>query len=456
MLIDTHCHLDFKDFDSDRDEVIARAAQAGVVKMIDVGSSIEGSRRAVELSARYDAVYAAVGVHPHEAGTVTDKVIEDLRGLAGSSGKVVAIGEVGLDYFKSLSPRDVQAAALKRFIYLALDLNLPLIFHSREAGDDFLAILKREKRTGLRGVMHCFSGSPDFLKECFDLGLFVSFTCNLTFKNAEGLRNIARGAPVEKILLETDAPFLAPQALRGRRNEPANLTFLAEEWSKISALSKEDIARITTHNANTLFGLGASQTAKIVYEIRDSLYLNITNRCTNRCEFCIRDKTPFVKGHNLKLEREPSADEILDDVGDPKRYREVVFCGYGEPTARLDTLKTVAGELKKRGARVRVVTNGHGDLINSRPIVKELAGIVDRVSVSLNAENPEKYNKLCRPEFGAGTYRHIINFIKACVANRIETEVTCLDLPSVDIKRCEDEARALGANFRLRSYGAAG
>ncbi|MDD5422465.1 MAG: YchF/TatD family DNA exonuclease, partial [Candidatus Omnitrophica bacterium] len=298
MLIDTHCHLDFRDFDSDRDEVINRAVKAGVGKIVNVGSSIEGTRRSVELAGRYPIIYTSLGVHPHEATSVTDEVIAEFRLLAKDS-KVVAVGEVGLDYYKGLSPRDAQAMAFRTFIRLARELDLPLIIHAREADEDVLKILNEEKKEGLSGVMHCFSGDEAFLKKCLDLGLFVSFTCNITFKNAKKLRETARAVPVERLLLETDAPFLAPQGSRGKRNEPSNIARLAEELSQILGLSKDDIARITTHNACRLFGLEAPEPSRIAYEIRDSLYLNITNRCTNACDFCIRNRTSFVKGHNL-------------------------------------------------------------------------------------------------------------------------------------------------------------
>ena len=456
MLIDTHCHLDFKDFDHDRDDVINRALKAGVTKIINVASSIEGSHRAVELANRYDMVYATVGVHPHDAKSVTDSVISELKSLAKDK-KVVAIGEVGLDYYRNLSPKEDQASAFKKFIYLALDLDLPLIIHAREADRDALNILKTEKREALRGVIHCFSGTADFMKECLDIGFFISFTANITFKKADGLRIVARDIPPERLLLETDAPFLAPQAMRGSRNEPAYMTHLAGEWSRLLDLSKDDVARITTHNANSLFKLKLDEASKIAYEIRDSLYLNITNRCTNACYFCVRNRTSFVKGHNLRLDEEPSADQIIKAVNGAKKYREIVFCGYGEPTLRLDVIKEVAGVLKARGSvKVRIVTNGHGDLINSRKISRELAGLVDKVSVSLNTDTGEAYYKYCKPEFGPDTYGSVTSFIKDCVRNKIEVEVTCLDLPGVDLKRCETIAKELGGVFRLRSLGATG
>jgi len=469
MIVDTHCHLDFKDFDPDRDSVLERARAKGVVRIINVGSSAEGSRRAIELSKKHDIVYASVGIHPHEAACVTDKVFDELKTLVihnsraplrvpydGEQGKVVAIGEVGLDYYRNLSPKKSQEAAFRKFIRLAIKMDLPLIIHSREADDDVINILK-EHESRIRGVIHCFSGSEDMLKGYMDLGFYISFTCNLTFRNAKGLRGLAKTVPIEKVLLETDAPFLAPEGLRGRRNEPAYLTYLVEEWSGITGLSKDDIERITTHNANSLFKLGLdNKGSRVAYEIRDSLYLNITNRCTNNCYFCVRAQTAFVKGHNLKLEKEPDTDEILEAIGDPKKYKEIVFCGYGEPTTRLDVVKAVAARLKKKGAVIRLVTNGHGDLINKKPIVKELAGLIDKASVSLNTSDEGQYNKICKPLFGENAYKAVVKFITDCVKNGIETEVTCLNLPEIDIKGCEKAAKALGASFRQRRHGVTG
>jgi TatD DNase family protein len=324
-LIDTHCHLDFRDFDRNRDEVIARALAAGVEKIINVGSSLEGSRRAVELAAKHDCVYATVGIHPHEARTVSDGVMKELKDLAGRK-KVVAIGEVGLDYYRSLSPKEEQISAFRRFIRLALDTGLPMIFHTRDAENTndasygLLDILKREDPLSkVRGVVHCFSGDEAFLKRCLDMGFYISFTCKLTLKTQDAMRAVAALTPVERLLLETDAPYLLPAALKNKKipNEPAHLTYLVDEWSRILKLSKEDIGRITTHNAGRLFGLGIESPARIAYKIRDSLYLNITNRCTNACGFCIRNRPgELVKGHNLWLEKEPSVEDILKAVGE--------------------------------------------------------------------------------------------------------------------------------------------
>jgi TatD DNase family protein len=456
MLVDTHCHLDFKEFDADRDAVLERARAAGVGRIVDIGSSIEGSRRAVELASRYDIVYASVGVHPHHADTVTKEAFDELKVLARSP-KVVAIGEVGLDYYRNLSPKKEQVSTFEKLATLAKESELPLVIHARECHDEALDILRGIYGSDrVNGVMHCFSQDKEFLRKCLEMGLYISFTCNITFKNAKSLRETARSMPVERLLLETDAPYLSPEGMRGKRNEPSSVAFLAEEWSKILSLSKEDIARITTHNANSLFSLGLEDGSKLAYKIRDSLYLNITNRCTNSCDFCIRSKTRFVKGHNLKLDDEPTVEDILKAVGDPKVYKEIVFCGYGEPTLRLDAVKAIAAKLKAMGARIRVVTNGHGDLINKRSIAPELKGLIDSFSVSLNADTRNVYDQFCKPEFGAASYDAVKTFIKSCIASGVGVEVTCLDLPGVDMDKCRKIAADLGASFRARHLGVVG
>ncbi|MFH0840326.1 MAG: TatD family hydrolase [Candidatus Omnitrophota bacterium] len=254
MLIDTHCHLDFKDFDKDRDDVLKRAGAEGVRYIINIGSSPEGSKRSLELADKYDEVFASLGIHPHDAPLADEKMIAEFRRMAQHK-KVVAIGEVGLDYYKCESPKDIQKDAFRRFIRLAVECDLPLVIHNRDADLDALSILKEETGGKIKGVMHCFSGNPEFLGQCLRMGLFVSFTCNVTFKNAKLLRLVLADVPLEKLLLETDAPFLAPQAFRGQRNEPSYLKYLAEEISKVKNIPREKIEEVTTENAIHFFGL---------------------------------------------------------------------------------------------------------------------------------------------------------------------------------------------------------
>lgn len=256
MLIDTHCHLDFKDFENDRNVVIERSRANGIRFIINVGSSLEGTRRSIELAEKNDFIYAAVGIHPHEADNFKEGDLDFFVKLLDMP-KVVAVGEIGLDYYKNVSSKDNQKKLFIKLLGKAKDRDLPVIIHDREAHKDILIILKDIMGNSIKGVMHCFSGDERFLEKCLGIGLFVSFTCNLTFKNAVKLREIAKLVPMDRLLLETDAPFLAPQIFRGRRNEPGYVRYLAEEIVKIKDLSFEEVADITTDNAKRLFELRA-------------------------------------------------------------------------------------------------------------------------------------------------------------------------------------------------------
>lgn len=194
-----------------------------------------------------------------------------------------------------------------------------------------------------------------------------------------------------------------------------------------------------------------NQKPVVAYEIRNSLYLNLTTDCTNACYFCVRFQTDCVRGYNLHIDYQPTLQEVLDTIGDPTKYRSIVFCGYGEPTLRLDILKEVAKYCKDRGSYVRLVTNGHGNLIHKRNIVPELAGLIDMVDISLNAENAERYNKVTQPLWGEETYPAILEFIKECVAVLPVVECTVVTVPEIDVEKCRQIATDLGATFRVRA-----
>jgi len=252
MLIDTHCHLDFPEFDCDREAVIERAREQGVNCIVNIGSSIEGSRRSVELSRKYDSVYAVVGIHPHEADNISEEAENIIRNLAKED-KVVAIGEIGLDYFKHYSKPQNQLPLFLSLLKVAQELSLPLVIHTRQAQKDTLSILK--EAMPVKAVIHCFSGDLDFLNECLDLGFLISFTCNVTYKKADTLRQVLKSVPLDKLLLETDAPYLSPEGFRGKRNEPMQVRLLAERVAQIKGLSLEEVADKTTQNAKSFFNI---------------------------------------------------------------------------------------------------------------------------------------------------------------------------------------------------------
>ena len=226
MLIDTHAHLQMDKYDNDRDEVITRAAETGVEYIINASFDLPSSQQAVKLAEEYENLYAAVGVHPHDAKLLDDKTLEVLRDLAGHP-KVVAIGETGLDYYRDLSPRSVQKSAFEKQLRLAAEVDLPVIIHNRDAHKDTLDIL-REHAGRVSGVMHCFSGDVAFADDCIQMGLYVSFAGPVTFPKSYQLRDVVAHVAWDKFLVETDCPYLAPQFRRGKRNEPSYVKAVAK------------------------------------------------------------------------------------------------------------------------------------------------------------------------------------------------------------------------------------
>lgn len=456
MLIDTHAHLEMREFEDDREDVIKRAKDAGVDYIITIGTTVESTRDAVMLADKHDGIYAAIGIHPHETKDILHPAYEIIRHFA-SHKKVVAYGEIGLDYYHEHTQRVVQQRKFRDMLQEARELELPVIIHDRDAHEDTLRILREDWDPRLGGVMHCFSGDFEFAKQVMELGFHVSIAGPVTFPKADALREVVRQVPIESMLVETDSPYLAPQAFRGRRNEPAFVRFTAEEVAKVKGLSFDDVARITSYNAMQLFGIGEiPKKGKITYPIRNSLYLNITNRCTAACTFCVRYFTDVVKGHALRLQKEPTAKDLIKEIGDPKKHDEVVFCGYGEPLLRLDVVKEVSAAVKKKGGRVRIDTNGHGNLIHNRDILPELKGLVDAVSVSLNAQNEELYMKLSQPKFGPGTYDAVKQFIRDAKNSIPDVTATVVSAPGVDIEACRRIAEELGAKYRVRDYNVVG
>lgn len=255
-LVDSHCHLDDDSFAMDRDEVVARAATAGVGRIVVPAIDLGNVQAVLGLAAEVERVYAAVGVHPNSAAAWQDDWIDELRRLAAHE-KVVAIGEIGLDYYWDKTPANVQHRALGRQLELAHELNLPVIIHNREANADTLSQLAASPLGGgdRPGVLHSFSGDWPMAEAALAMGFYLGFTGPLTYKKADDMRTIATRAPLDRILIETDAPYLSPHPYRGKRNEPAYVRFVAERLAELRGLTVEEIARITTANAEHLFQL---------------------------------------------------------------------------------------------------------------------------------------------------------------------------------------------------------
>lgn len=266
MFIDSHCHIDGPEYDADRDEVIARAREAAVTTMLNVGTGDPHSGaidRAVDLAEKHEGIYAAVGVHPHDAKLFDGEAERRLIDLARQSKRVIAWGEIGLDYHYDHSPRDVQREVFRRQLRITRELDLPVVIHSREADDETINIVRDElsgyaKYRERAGVLHCFGGSLAMAQKAIELGFFISFAGNLTFKKAEDLRDVARQLPLDRLLIETDCPYLTPVPFRGRRNEPARVVETARCLAEIHGKELEEVGRMTSENFGRLFRVEVS------------------------------------------------------------------------------------------------------------------------------------------------------------------------------------------------------
>lgn len=254
ILVDTHAHLDIDDFDADREEVLSRASQNGVAVIINASFDMASSRRSVALAESRGGVYALAGVHPHDAGEVPEDYLEELASLAQKP-QVVALGEMGLDYYRDLSPREAQQKIFREQLALARELEIPVVIHDRDAHADVMKILRKDGISRRGGVMHCYSASWEMAVDFMKMGFYISIAGPVTFPNAARLKDIAARLPLDRLLVETDCPYLAPQARRGKRNEPAYVRYVAEEIAGLRGMDSESLARAASANAAAIFGI---------------------------------------------------------------------------------------------------------------------------------------------------------------------------------------------------------
>jgi TatD DNase family protein len=253
VFIDSHAHLEMREFNRDRPEVMKRALEAGVGCVITVGTTLSDCAKALSLAAQYETVYAVIGIHPHEVKAIDAKTYDALKPMAQNR-KVVAYGEIGLDFFRNLSPRGIQITRFGEQLDLAEELDLPVVIHDREAHAETLNMLKGWKGKR-RGVVHCFSGTKAMAKTCLDMGFYISIPGPITYPKSEKLREIVKDIPIDRLLLETDCPYLTPEPHRGKRNEPAYVVHTARRIAEVKGLSLEDLGRITSRNTKELFRL---------------------------------------------------------------------------------------------------------------------------------------------------------------------------------------------------------
>lgn len=452
MFIDTHSHLFLPDFENDLDDVISRAKENQIDRIIVPAINLETARQTLKLAEKYDMIYAAVGVHPHDTKDWNNSWLEEVERLARHR-KVIAIGEIGLDYHYDFSPKEKQIEAFKAQLDLAVKLNRPAIIHNRESDEDMMKIISSYCGNNLRAQFHCFNSSLDDALEYIKMNHIVSFTGNITFKKSDELRKILAGISLDNILLETDSPYMTPEPLRGKRNEPAHVRLVAQKIAEIHKTDIGDIAKITSFNAFKFFGLNHESKISYTYQLGRNLYVNITNRCNADCYFCNRKGDAVLHGYNLKMtkDEEPPAEVYTQQIGDPAKYDEIVFCGYGEPTIRWDVVKKIARYVKDNGGRTRMNTNGHGSFINKRDITPEFNGLIDIVSISINTIDPRQYAKIMRLD--TRFFNEMVTFAKNVKRYVEKLVMTVVSIDEIEIEKAREVVEnKFGAEFRVRPY----
>jgi TatD DNase family protein len=455
MLVDSHAHLESKEFAADLAEVVDRARRAGVGEILNVGYDPGSIGKTIALTERFEEVYGALGIHPHNAKDYDDTLEADIKKQLLRK-KVLAVGEIGLDYYRDLSPRGTQRDVFRRQIGIALYFKKPIVVHCRDAFDDVVRILSEEGAGDAGGIFHAFSGGEEEAKVVLDLGFHIGIGGPLTYRNSR-LPRVAVRLPSGAILLETDCPYLPPVPHRGKRNEPAYVCLVAERLAETLGVGTEDIERSTSANYRRLFHGDVGREPEIAYSLKGNIYVNVTGACTNDCVFCPRNRFGrYIYGHNLGLVNDPTAGEMaaaVRELAGGGSYGEIVFCGYGEPTCRLKEMLEAARALGTLGLPRRLDTNGQGNLIHKRDITPELEEVFESVSISLNAHDRSSYERLCRPDFGGKAFDAAVEFIKRAAGSRMDCTVTAVDYEGVDIEACRELVRGIeGTAFRVRAY----
>ncbi|MBN1356780.1 YchF/TatD family DNA exonuclease [bacterium] len=454
FMIDTHAHLTDSVFSADRDAVLADARDSGVTAVLTVGTNLEDSGRCVELAQSVPMCHATAGLHPHEADLWSDRNAARIRDFLN---RAVAIGETGLDMVYRTCPLDRQIQVFKAHIQIAAETGKPLVIHCRDAYPQLAEILAESGCPECTGVVHCFTGTVREAERILQLGYFLSFGGMLTFKNMSNLREVFGQMPVDRILLETDSPYLTPEPHRGKRNEPKYIGKVYEKAASILSVRMEDMVRLNRTNSYRLFKIGPGfERGSIGYRIRDSLYLNITNRCLNRCLFCVRNRSPFYFGYHLVLDREPEPAQIVSAVASSSGAEEVVFCGYGEPLMRPETVLEVARRIRPYTRRIRLNTSGFiSPAVNRKELADNLASVIDIVEVSLGTPDPRGYAAICRPLHPEPhrIWDQVHDFIRTCIAiSGWSVRLSCVDYPGVDIEKCRSFAASLNLPLKIRGY----
>ncbi len=434
-------------FRKDLDDVLSSAEKAGVTRFLVPGIDLSSSIEAVRLSGRRRGVFAAVGIHPNELNDDSYTDIEKIQGILIDPG-VAAVGETGMDFYRDVVGKDLQREFLAGHAELARAFGLTLVVHSRGAEEEVLEVLGDDLPVPV--VLHCYTGDAVTARKAVDRGFYIGFAGPITYRGNDELRKLAAGLPGDRILAETDSPYLAPSPVRGSRNEPANLVHVVEALAETTNMELHAMVERLTENSESAFRLGARRRTALVYRLGDTIYMNITGKCDNHCRFCIRDRTDGIGGYRLRHDVEPDDTRLRSIISflPPGNGRELVFCGYGEPTMRPVLLEELAEAASGKGYMVRLNTNGTClARMSGEDVVKMLAPF-HRVSVSLNASSEKEYARLCRPSL-PNAWERLLEFVELA-GKSSEVRLTAVGYPGLDMKAVKRLAESMGFPFRVR------
>ncbi len=433
---------------------ISKISKTPIKKKVDYIINIESNPSKWDriLSVNYKNIFIAIGISPERAIIYNNEIEKKLLKLIKKN-KIIAIGVIGLDYRNKKASKNIQKKIFQRQLVLAKENNLPVIISCLNSYQDCYEILKKiyKDKDKIKGVINFSSENEKQIKSFIDFGMFVSFSGDIISRKNKKAAKIIPLIPQNKLLIRS-------LNFKNKNEDYSKLiSSIKKSLEKIALIRKkisvEDIARIVSYNAISLFRLPVELKDKYTYKIRNSLYINLTNRCTNKCDFCPRLEEPVVKGYYLELKKEPTAKEVIKEIDDPKKFDEIVFCGYGEPTIRLRTMKKIAKWIKKNGGKTRLNTNGLGSLIAGYNVVPQLKGLFDTISVSLNFHNKNLYLKHCHPIFGEKTWKGILTFIEETKKVTPKVVLTVVEkYKDVDVNKCQKIANRLKVDLRKRTY----
>lgn len=420
-MIDSHCHLNLEQFDDDRDEVIARALGDGVSAIVNIGYDRESARQTVELLERFPFFYGVVGVHPHDADTCDDSLVEGIKGYLEHP-RVVGVGEIGLDFYRDHSPRDTQRHVFKRMIRLARDRDYPIVIHCRDAFDEVVETLAGEA-SHYTGIFHAFAGSEDQVKRVLDLGFHVGIGGVLTYRNSS-LAKTLRAIPLDRMVLETDSPYLTPHPWRGRRNEPSYVTHVARAVADIKKVSQAEVAHATTENLYAALAIGENLRPRGVYRVGQTVYIQTTSGLPEGLE-------GFEGGEDVD---------------------EAIICGFGDPLDDLDRVTRVARWAADKGWRVRVNTSGLGNVTAGRDVTTDLAEFVDEVVVPFYGTTASQHERMALAGVDDAAFAAMGDFVKHAAKAGMDAVCEFIAAPKFKAEPCREFARTLDAQYDIRMY----